>query len=76
MRRWRTSLRSGFTPTAKATVEISPKLTTYLSKYPWVKFEYSEQGTVIRVAGYELKGNPWVKWTPEARPKKATGRRR
>ena len=38
-----------------------PKLTTCLSEYPWVKFEYDDLGTVIRIAGYELKGSPWVK---------------
>lgn len=57
-------------------VEVSPKLTTCLGEYPWVKFDYDDKGTVIRTAGYELKGSPWVRWTPEARPKKATGRRR
>lgn len=56
-------------------VEVSPKLTTCLSEYPWVKFEYDDQGTVLRVAGHELKGSPWVRWTSESRPKKATGRR-
>jgi hypothetical protein len=57
-------------------VEVSPKLTTCLSEYPWVKFEYDAQVTVIRTAGYELKGPPLIKWTPEPKPKKATGRRR
>jgi hypothetical protein len=57
-------------------LEVSPKLTTCLSEYPWVKFEYDDQGTVVRIAGYELKGSPWVRWTPEARPKKVTDRRR
>jgi hypothetical protein len=57
-------------------LEVSPKLTACLSEYPWVKFEYDDQGTVIRTAGYELKGPPLTKWTPERRPKKAAGRRR
>ncbi len=57
-------------------LEVSPKLTTCLSEYPWVMFEYDDQGTVIRVAGHELKGSPWVRWTSESRPKKATGRMR
>lgn len=60
----------------RVSVEISPKLTTCLSEFPWVKFEYDDQGTVIRIAGYELKGNPWVRWTPEAKPKSAPPRRR
>lgn len=56
-------------------VEVSPKLTTCLSEYPWVKFEYDDLGTVIRIAGYELK-DPWTRWTPEAKPKKAAVKRR
>lgn len=57
-------------------LEVSPKLTACLGEYPWVKFEYDDQGTIIRTAGYELKGSALMKWTPEPRPKKATGRRR
>lgn len=57
-------------------LEVSPKLTTCLSEYPWVKFEYDDQGTVIKIAEYELKGTPWIRWAPEPRPRKATGRRR
>ena len=47
-----------------------------LCEYPWVKFEYDDQGTVIRIAGYELKGDPWVRWTSETKPKSTVLRRR
>ena len=51
-------------------VEISPVLTTCLGESPPVKFDYDSKGElVISVSGYELKGDPWTRWTPERKVK-------
>jgi hypothetical protein len=58
-------------------LEVSPVLTTCLGEFPAVRFEYDNQANVvIGVAGYELKGDPWVRWVPEAKPKSAAPKRR
>lgn len=61
----------------RVSVAVSPVLTTCLGEFPAVRFEYDHQANVvIGVAGYELKGNPWLRWVPEAKPKNAAPGRR
>lgn len=58
-------------------LEVSPVLTTCLGEFPTVSFEYDNQANVvIGVAGYELKGDPWVRWVPQAKPKGSAPKRR
>jgi hypothetical protein len=58
-------------------LEVSPALTTCLGEFPTVRFEYDNQANVvIGIAGYELKGDPWVRWVPQAKQKGSVPRRR
>lgn len=58
-------------------LEVSPVLTTCLGEFPTVSFEYDNQANVvIGIAGYELKGDPWVRWMPQAKPKGSAPKRR
>lgn len=58
-------------------LEVSPVLTTCLGEFPTVSFEYDNQvNVVIGIAGYELKGDPWVRWMPQAKPKGSAPKRR
>ena len=58
-------------------LEVSPVLTTCLGEFPTVRFEYDDRAdVVIGVAGYKLKGDPWVRWVPEAIPKSMSPKRR
>lgn len=58
-------------------LEVSPLLTTCLGEFPVVRFEYDNRANVvIGVVGYELKGDPWVRWVPQAKPEGPAPRRR